>query len=36
MLRDASVSANRAAIYPSMYLFQNSGKENIPLLSNWV
>ncbi|HXQ36396.1 MAG TPA: hypothetical protein VN843_20455, partial [Anaerolineales bacterium] len=35
MLRDASVSANRVAIYPSMHLLQNPGKENIPLLYNW-
>ena len=26
MLRDASVSANRAAIYPSVHLLQNPGK----------
>jgi hypothetical protein len=35
MLRDASVPANGAAIDPSMYLFQDLGIENIPLLSNW-
>jgi hypothetical protein len=35
MLRDASASTNRDAIYPSMLLLQNPGKENIPLLSNW-
>jgi hypothetical protein len=35
MLRDASVSANKAAIYPSMHLLSNPEKENIPLLDNW-
>jgi len=35
MLKDASVSANSTAIYPSMHLLQNPGKENIPLLYDW-